>query len=82
MKMKKKMKKVCLLVGVVLAATAIVMKTSRPTNMVDSLLMENIEALAEDEHVWVNPSCYGDGNVTCPINKVKVAYVMDRYSLE
>lgn len=66
-------KKVCLSLGVALAATVMVMKTSSQTDKTNSLLKENIEALAEGENIWHNPSCYGDGNLDCP-NGAKVAY--------
>lgn len=48
---------------------------------VNTLLLDNIEALAADEHdVPIN--CFGSGSVDCPATKVKVEYVATGYSLE
>lgn len=44
------------------------------------LLLDNIEALAEGENV--RQTCWGDGNVQCPIVDVKVAYVRTTYGLK
>lgn len=49
---------------------------SVPSN---SLLLDNIEALAADESV--DAFCYGSGIVDCPIDHSKVKYVFEPYSL-
>ena len=46
---------------------------------VNTLLLDNIEALAADEH---DINCFGSGSVDCPATKVKVEYVATGYSLE
>lgn len=47
----------------------------------DNLLLENIEALADEEYDDT-AKCYGRGSVDCPYTDVKVRYVMEGYSLE
>ncbi len=41
---------------------------------VNTLLLDNIEALAADEQD-VPTNCWGSGSVDCPVTKVKVEYV-------
>ena len=48
---------------------------------VNTLLLDNIEALADDEHDTPT-NCVGSGSVDCPVTKVKVKYVFSGYSLE
>lgn len=48
---------------------------------VNTLLLDNIEALAADEQD-VPTNCWGSGSVDCPVTKVKVEYVATGYSLE
>ena len=44
-------------------------------------MLENIDALADSE--WGDTAvCFGTGSVDCPINHVKVEFVMEGYSLE
>lgn len=47
----------------------------------DSLLLENVEALAVGEYD-VPIHCAGRGTVDCPISEVKVKIVASGYSLE
>ena len=47
---------------------------------VNSLFLQNVEALAGSEHV-TNLGCLGDGSVDCPINHIKVEYVVQGFSL-
>ena len=47
---------------------------------VNSLFLQNVEALAGGEHV-TNLGCLGDGSVDCPINHIKVEYVVQGFSL-
>lgn len=62
----------------VVVAFIIYMKANRtaPSN---SLLMNNIEALAADE--GGDAYCFGVGTVDCPIDHSKVKYVFEPYSL-
>lgn len=53
------------------------MKTPKRVN---SLFLQNVEALAGGEHV-TNLGCLGDGSVDCPINHIKVEYVVQGFSL-
>ena len=46
-----------------------------------NLMLENIEALASGESGTMT-HCFGSGSVDCPVNHVKVEYVMSGYSLE
>ena len=46
-----------------------------------ALLLYNIEALADDEHVAIT-QCFGKGSVDCPKSHRKVEYVFGGYSLE
>lgn len=48
---------------------------------VNTLLLDNIEALAADEQD-VPTNCWGSGSVDCPVTKVKVEYVATGYSFE
>lgn len=43
----------------------------------ESLMLENIEALASDE--WISPRCFGSGSVDCPVTHVKVDFVGEYY---
>ena len=50
-------------------------------NKLGDLMLENIDALADDE--WGdNVVCFGSGTVDCPINHVKVEFVSHAYRLE
>lgn len=53
--------------------------TSDKRNL-ESLMLENIEALASDE--WTNPVCFGSGSVDCPVTHVKVDFVAEYYRFE
>ena len=66
-----------LTVGVVLVSifTAIaICKSNNHTSQLENLLLENIEALADDEY-QENVRCAGSGSVDCPVNHTKVKYV-------
>lgn len=46
-----------------------------------NLILENVEALASGE--WGSDArCLGSGSVDCPINHVKVRYVVSGYGFE
>lgn len=66
-------------IAFIAVATFSFSQIDRPKNM-DSLLLENIEALAAEESD-VNARCIGYGSIVCPINKVGVAHVYTYYSL-
>ena len=75
------MKKKALLIGTM--AIAMVMSyevISQNNEKADSLLLENIEALASGE--WDNYGhCFGIGSVDCPMTHTKVEYYIDGFSL-
>lgn len=76
------MKKKVLFIGLFLAAIVAVsfQFNSRKENL-ESLMLENIDALASGE--WnTNPRCFGTGSVDCPSSDVKVEYVVGLYGLE
>ena len=54
--------------------------TTKIPKRVNSLFLQNVEALAGSEHV-TNLSCLGDGSVDCPINHIKVEHVVQGFSL-
>ena len=54
--------------------------TVKTPKRVNSLFLQNVEALAGGEHV-TNLGCLGDGSVDCPINHIKVEYVVQGFSL-
>ncbi|MCD8094255.1 MAG: NVEALA domain-containing protein [Bacteroides sp.] len=76
------MKKKVLFVGLFLIATiAVSFQFSAKRNNLESLMLENIDALASGE--WGTlPQCVGSGSVDCPATHVKVYRVMSGYSLE
>lgn len=47
---------------------------------ISSLILQNIEALAEDES-YSNIYCFSIGSVDCPIDHSKVEYVFSSYGL-
>lgn len=49
-------------------------------SQIPSLVLQNIEALAEDESS-MNVDCIGIGSVDCPGTKLKVKYVISGYGL-
>lgn len=76
--MKRKMK----LLGILAVSAIAILGYAEATHSenLDSLLLENIEALAAGES-GVNSKCYGSGSIVCPINKEGVAHVYNYYSL-
>ncbi len=76
------MKKKLLFIGLFLVVTIAVsfqIKTERES--LESLMLENIDALASDE--WGSDvTCIGTGSVDCPIDHVGVYLVQGYYSLE
>lgn len=74
------MKKKILFVALVLVAAAASFQWSTKQEKLDSLMLENIEALAlieSDESEFV--TCVGKGSVDCPISNVKV-YIVKKSS--
>ena len=59
----------------ILVVAVISVKYSLKEPRVNTLLLDNVEALAAYEQD-------GSGSVDCPISKVKVKYVFSGYSLE
>lgn len=64
--------------SLVVVASIIFYKNVNQSKVQDVLLLNNIEALANDE--YTNVSCYGTGSVDCPIRHDKVEYVFE-YSM-
>ena len=82
MKNMKNMKKKVLLISLFLVATVVSsFQFSSEKENLQSLMLENIDALASGE--WGGaPRCVGAGSVDCPIADVKVYAVGGPYSLE
>ncbi|WP_347023201.1 NVEALA domain-containing protein [Bacteroides eggerthii] len=78
----KNMKKKVLLISLFLVVTVVAsFQFSSEKENLQSLMLENIDALASDE--WGGtPRCVGSGSVDCPIVNVKVYAVIGSYSLE
>ena len=76
------MKKKVLLISLFLVATVVAsFQFSSEKENLQSLMLENIDALASDE--WGGtPSCIGSGSVDCPNSSVKVWAIIGPYSLE
>lgn len=75
------MKKISLWMIAACAIMAVVtVRVSHKEETTDELMMSNIEALASEEDDWISVSCYGDGNVDCPLGG-KASYVIKGYSL-
>ena len=72
----KTMKKKILFIALFLAAVAASFQWSVEHENLDSLMLENIEALASGEG-HVNISCFGFGSVDCPSSHVKVYLVQE-----
>lgn len=74
----KNMKKKVLLISLFLVATVVAsFQFSSEKENLQSLMLENIDALASGE-TGTNIYCRGTGSVDCPINHVKVWAVMSR----
>lgn len=68
------MKKLVVILFICLAAVVTIQYYSSHKNTVNSLLIDNIEALAADE--YTRPTqCYGSGSVDCPVTHTKVKLV-------
>ena len=64
-----------------IVAILLVQHLGSDKNVQSALLLYNIEALADDEHVAIT-QCFGKGSVDCPKSHRKVEYVFGGYSLE
>ena len=73
------MKKLLFLFILVVAVMSVKYSLKEPR--VNTLLLDNVEALAAYEQDMPH-TCLGSGSVDCPISKVKVKYVFSGYSLE
>jgi len=70
--MKSKMKFVFIAIVAIFVIAAWSMVNNRPAS-INSLLLDNIEALAEGE--VSDGHCWGIGSVDCPYNESKVYYI-------
>lgn len=52
------------------------------TEQVKSLVLQNVEALANDEFPSGNMECIGAGSLSCPVEHSKVKYIIQGHSLE
>lgn len=68
------MKKKSLFVALILVAAIASFQWSAKRKNLDSLMLENVEALAEGEEDVVI-DCFDIGSVDCPYTNVKVYYV-------
>lgn len=64
-----------------IVAILLVQHLGSDKNVQSALLLYNIEALADDEHVAIT-QCFGKGSVDCPKSHRRVEYVFGGYSLE
>lgn len=77
------MKKKVLFLGLLLAAVVTVsFQSYSGKSHLEDLVLKNIDALASSDEWEGIAYCYDYGSVDCPANQVKVAYVMQGYSLE
>ena len=74
------MKKKILFVALFLAAVAVSFQLNSKYEKMDSLLLENIEALASEERD-APISCFGWGSVDCPVIQAKVLQVYEGYAI-
>ena len=75
------MQKVFLIVCVCVLSALVAQKATEVQPVLDDVLMNNVEALAEMESEGPT-DCWGSGNYTCPDYGVKVAFVYRGYCLE
>lgn len=68
--MKNNMKKILVFMGVVAIAMGGYVYSKQSSVKMSSLLLENIEVLADTENT--NIICFGTGSVDCPFNHDKV----------
>ena len=67
-------------IAMILVVVALGYSKSRQPENLDTLLLDNVEALAADESPMV--TCIGSGSVDCPINHKKVEYVFEPFILD
>ena len=77
--MEKRMKKSLVFIGVLAITVIGHLYQKSSSEKTSSLMLENIEALADPE--IIDADCFGIGSVDCPINHVKVEVVYEYYSL-
>lgn len=56
--------------------------SNKTTGQAVSLALQNIEALADSEFPSGNSDCIGSGSLDCPMEHLKVKYVIQGHSLE
>lgn len=66
----------------VLIVTVLSVKYSLKEPRVNTLLLDNVEALAADDEYKEPYTCWGSGSVVCPATGVKVEVIYSGYSLE
>lgn len=72
--------KVAVLLGGIIAVTY--WRVGCSSEETESLMLQNVEAIAADEHPDMNTDCLGSGTVDCPSTYIKVEYVSQGYSLD
>lgn len=77
--MKNKMKKILVFMGVVAIVIGGHVYSKQSSAKMSSLILENIEALADSE--TGGRICFGKGSVDCPLNHDKVYVYYAPYSL-
>ena len=75
------MKKFTALVFLCIVSVLTIQKLNSQKVEVSSLLLNNIEALAAEEHTS-SVRCIGSGSLDCPASHDKVKYILSGYSLE
>lgn len=77
--MKNKLKRSLVVMVVISTAIGGYIYNRQSSANVSSLLLENVEALADGEYEHVN--CFGTGSIDCPLNNTKVYLVDYPYGL-
>ena len=74
------MKKVILILFVGVLGTIIGYQSKKTPVVTDDLMLENVEALANEENK-LPIICDDFGDFTCPINGARVKYIIESYGL-
>ncbi|MBS5701909.1 MAG: hypothetical protein KHX11_23080 [Bacteroides cellulosilyticus] len=67
-------------IAMILVVVALGYSKSRQPENLDTLLLDNVEALAAGEAAD-GGDCIGSGSIVCPFNNTEVAHVLVYYSL-
>lgn len=76
------MKKKVILVFLCVIGILVTGKLASHKKQVSSLLLYNVEALANSSEHADRGYCFGTGSVDCPVSHHKVEYVFSGYSIE